>query len=598
MGTLDRFPQLPTRQFTLVLGGYIYRRQLPSGGVKFQMGFRIRRFRNLALFSAIIVLFIFFYRPSLLSSSSSKTPYVRPSVPLGRYDWALRKERYPVTSMRPLPPTQGKKLPRIQHRFPREGAQARKEREKRQKAVKESFLHSWNGYKKHAWLEDEVKPVKGGSSRSFGWATTMIDSLDTLWIMGEIAEFEKAVAALRKEVDLTTIEAETRSIFETTIRHLGGLLAAYDVSGGRHKHILDMAVELADMLYAAFDTPNRMPVNWWRWRGAVRDDPQTASAGATLAEIGSLSLEFTRLSQLTQDPKFFDAVQRIADEMENNQDTTKLPGMWPLHIDATQMAFGISGSFSLGALSDSAYEYLPKEFLMLGGAVDQHRDMYVKAIEPCKEHIFFRPMLPDGIDVLLSGSVRAHPEEEVQLDPEGQHLACFTGAMVDLAAKIFDRPQDEDTARKLVDGCIWAYNSTATGIMPESFRAVPCESTSDCAWNETKWIDIKGGNDDVPPGISGWGDRKYDLRPEAIESVFVHYRITGDTSYQDAAWRMFQAIEKHTRTEIASSAISDVTRTSPEKMDKMESFWLGETLKYFYLIFSEPGLISLDEYVL
>jgi mannosyl-oligosaccharide alpha-1,2-mannosidase len=30
----------------------------------------------------------------------------------------------------------------------------------------------------------------------------------------------------------------------------------------------------------------------------------------------------------------------------------------------------------------------------------------------------------------------------------------------------------------------------------------------------------------------------------------------------------------------------------------MESFWLSETLKYFYLIFSDVDLISLDEYVL
>jgi mannosyl-oligosaccharide alpha-1,2-mannosidase len=32
--------------------------------------------------------------------------------------------------------------------------------------------------------------------------------------------------------------------------------------------------------------------------------------------------------------------------------------------------------------------------------------------------------------------------------------------------------------------------------------------------------------------------------------------------------------------------------------DYMESFWLAETLKYFYLVFSPPDLISLDDYVL
>lgn len=78
------------------------------------------------------------------------------------------------------------------------------------------------------------------------------------------------------------------------------------------------------------------------------------------------------------------------------------------------------------------------------------------------------------------------------------------------------------------------------------------------------------------------------------------YRITGDTTLQDKAWKMFEAIEKYTRTEIAHSAIDDVTTVNPAplKLDKMESFWTAETLKYFYLIFSEPDVISLDEYVL
>lgn len=76
------------------------------------------------------------------------------------------------------------------------------------------------------------------------------------------------------------------------------------------------------------------------------------------------------------------------------------------------------------------------------------------------------------------------------------------------------------------------------------------------------------------------------------------YRITGDKSLQDAAWRMFQRIEKITRTEHAHAAIEDVRDPDTPQLDYMESFWLAETLKYFYLIFSEPSLISLDEYVL
>lgn len=76
------------------------------------------------------------------------------------------------------------------------------------------------------------------------------------------------------------------------------------------------------------------------------------------------------------------------------------------------------------------------------------------------------------------------------------------------------------------------------------------------------------------------------------------YRITGDKSLQDTAWRMFQNIDKATRTKYGNSEILDVRELVPRQKDKMESFWLAETLKYLYLIFSEPDHISLDEYVL
>ncbi|RYP24730.1 hypothetical protein DL765_000276 [Monosporascus sp. GIB2] len=55
---------------------------------------------------------------------------------------------------------------------------------------------------------------------------------------------------------------------------------------------------------------------------------------------------------------------------------------------------------------------------------------------------------------------------------------------------------------------------------------------------------------------------------------------------------MFEAVDGRTRT-----ALAHVTLASTTKSGSMESFWLGETLKYFYLVFSDGGLVSLDEYV-
>jgi len=222
-------------------------------------------------------------------------------------------------------------------------------------------------------------------------------------------------------------------------------------------------------------------------------------------------------------------------------------------------------------------------------------------------HNVFRPLNKDNLNILVSGLVKVY-EGRVELVPEGQHLVCFAGGMVAIASQIFGL-DDLSTARKLVDGCIWAYESTPAKIMPETFRLIPCKE--DCLWHEAEWhkevlSHLTGYGDAVdeiiqqsrlPPGFTDIMDRSYILRPEAIESIFILYRITGDTTLQDKAWSMFQAIEKHTRTEIAHASLIDVTIPLPAQSDRMESFWTAETLKYFFLIFSEPNVINLDEYV-
>lgn len=76
------------------------------------------------------------------------------------------------------------------------------------------------------------------------------------------------------------------------------------------------------------------------------------------------------------------------------------------------------------------------------------------------------------------------------------------------------------------------------------------------------------------------------------------YRITGDEKWRDKGWKMFQAVQTYTQTDHGNSAISDVTSSVPFHKDQMESFWLAETLKYYYLLFSDPSVISLDDYVL
>lgn len=132
--------------------------------------------------------------------------------------------------------------------------------------VRESFNHSWTGYKDHAWLRDEVAPLSGKFKDTFGgWAATLVDALDTLWIMGMKEDFELALAAV-SQIDFTTSESEEINVFETTIRYMGGFLAAYDISGGKYPLLLLKAVEVGELLMSCFDTPNRMPITRWNWQ--------------------------------------------------------------------------------------------------------------------------------------------------------------------------------------------------------------------------------------------------------------------------------------------------------------------------------------------
>lgn len=149
--------------------------------------------------------------------------------------------------------------------------------------------------------------------------------------------------------------------------------------------------------------------------------------------------------------------------------------------------------FTLGGQADSVYEYLPKQYMLLGGLESKYQRMYAMAIEASKKYLFFRPMLPDDRDVLLSGSVTIKGESDEDkplLQPEGSHLTCFAGGMLAIGAKIFDRNGDLDLARKLTDGCVWAYEATTTGIMPEHYLAVPCMNGLQCKWNETRYEEL------------------------------------------------------------------------------------------------------------
>jgi mannosyl-oligosaccharide alpha-1,2-mannosidase len=128
-----------------------------------------------------------------------------------------------------------------------------------------------------------------------------------------------------------------------------------------------------------------------------------------------------------------------------------------------------------------------QQFLLLGGLQDQYRKMYLKTIEDIKKWMIYRPMIPGNRDILFSGSVmtKGDPINDLELIPEVEHLTCFISGMIGMSAKIFKLEGDLELAKKLADGCVWAYESTPHGIMPEGSIMVPCKDKEQCTWNET-----------------------------------------------------------------------------------------------------------------
>ncbi|KAJ5715310.1 uncharacterized protein N7483_012491 [Penicillium malachiteum] len=571
------------------------------------------------LFSFVSLLLAYLYLPDLKSRTGRPNrnqgyEYEELSMTKAATDIVYDSGCCPLPFV-PRPSAMPRSIPYIQHKFTFQTEHHGNQMKERKHAVKRAFEHSWNGYKNHAWLWDEVSPISGGHKSTLGgWGATLIDSLDTLLIMGLDQEFEKAIESL-SDIDFSSPGALGINVFETNIRYLGGLLSAYDLTDGKHQILLEKARQLGDFLYGAFDTPNGIPQTRWNWSNPspTHEAPRES---IFLAELGSLSLEFTRLSQITGDEKYLDALQKITDLLHNTQNSTKLPGLWPVLFDPQAMQFS-STHFTLGGMADSTYEYLVKEFVLLAGRSDKYRDMYISAVESMKKNLLFHGMNQDGRRTLFAGNIRFVSETgQETFEYQTEHLKCFLGGMVGIGSKVFNRPSDLSIARELVEGCIWAYELMPTGIMPEVLYISGCKN-SRCEWDDERWLrGILGRSDEremplevreaaeqialihgLRPPILEVADPSYRLRPEAIESIFILYRLTGERSLQDTAWRMFQNIEKYTRAEHGYAALDDTRNTESAKLDVMESFWFSETLKYFYLIFSDLDCLSLDEYV-
>ncbi len=506
--------------------------------------------------------------------------------------------------------------PRIQAaRFPVEQQNdTRAGREVRQRAVKQAFTEVWTRFfeQRRVWRHlpafDQRPGVEfgGPSDDPHEWAPTLLMALDTLWLMGMEEEFEKAVG-LVDTLDFSQL-ARSKTVVDvagTNARFLGGLLAAYDLSGD--VRLIRKAVELGNMLYKAFDTRPRMPIMRWNPDKAALGERQRASNREEINDMGGMTLEFTRLSLLTGDPKWYDAVVRVAEELEVQQDWPHQPGLWPEFGDAEKRFFCCGGLVPVPTMAAA----LAKTVAMVGARVPLYQKMYAKAMDAAAKLIWFRPITPTNEDILVARGIQ-------DFKTEVQGSSCALGASMALGSRLFGRQHDWAAATKLIEGCIWLSKAWGHGTMPYISTLMPCPSTEGCPWDEESWrkevvraakqdlsikesvsngpIDALIEAEGLPKGLTPRIRGRYRLDHEAIEGVFVLYRMTGRPDLLKTAWDMFISILR-TWASAVDQEEYDATHAKPQAADVFNPSYLGPTLRYFYLVFSDPELASLDDFV-
>ncbi|ESO83439.1 hypothetical protein LOTGIDRAFT_222667 [Lottia gigantea] len=425
--------------------------------------------------------------------------------------------------------------------------------------------HAWSNYEKYAWGSNELRPVsrRGHSASIFGTlplGATIVDAIDTLYIMDFKEEFAKARDWI---ADNLVFEGSTElSVFETNIRFIGGLLSAYALSGD--EMFKKKAKIIADKLMPAFKTPSGIPQSMVNIKTGNSRNWGWASGGCSiLSEFGSLHLEFTYLSDVVNDKLYADKVMKIRDHLKN---LDKPNGLYPNYLNPKTGKFG-QHHVSVGALGDSFYEYLIKTYLMSGKKDTDAKTMYFDAIKAIENKMLVTSK--DGLKYFAE-------YKSGRLDHKMDHLACFSGGMLALGANYStDPPKYIKLGEEIAKTCHESYDRSATKLGPEAFRFDSSTQAKATRQNEKYYI----------------------LRPEVIETYFYMWRITKKQMYRDWAWEAVQALEKWCRVESGYTGIRDVYQISPPKDDVQQSFFLAETLKYLFLIFSDDSVMPLDKWV-
>ncbi|ORY46497.1 seven-hairpin glycosidase [Rhizoclosmatium globosum] len=497
----------------------------------------------------------------------------------------------------------------------------------RAKAVQRAFSHGWDAYVEKAWGSDILNPVSGKGEITIGLGLTIVDSLDTAWIMNKTI-FDKGFGWIKKEDGLfrNSIQAREVNVMDTTANVLGGLLGAYHVS--KELSLLKAAVKVADRLLPAFD--HGIPVATIDLNSGKRDEKRDNHL-STAAAL-SLQLEFKYLTHITNDPKYWNAVQKATELLFRHpkDKTARFNHLVPSHMDATKIE-----------LKNANFGHLAKQYLLSKEGepffLDQYRLSFHKGI---KKHLLMRSspsnflFIREIVGPFEKGSKRDRMDSSVcklsatlaQLATRGRRVPLKTNGRKRLLTG-----QDMEElyiAEELAGTCYEMYHQTLTGLAPnavtwnsprdgEAVRAskgvertlakfknlhkslghnpMHMITSVPVALESVKHVEDGKVNSDF---VVERGDSFSALTPEAVEAFFVLYRVTGDDKYREWGWRVFRSIEQWAKVSNGGYVgVIDVNQVPTEKIDKMNNALLGQTLKYLYLMFSDSTLLPLEQTV-
>lgn len=404
--------------------------------------------------------------------------------------------------------------------------------------VRAEFLHAWRGYERDAWGHDDLKPLSKTPRDWYGDSLllTPVDALDTMLLMGLDDEAKRTRALIEERLSFDK-DSYVKN-FEITIRLLGGLLSAYEMTGDRR--LLALADELGARLLPVFNSPTGIPYMYVNLKtGQVR------GAVTNPAEAGTLLVEFGTLSRLTSKQVYYDKAKRALTAVFKRRSAIGLVGQC-INVETGEWTLADS---SVSAEIDSYYEYLLKCWLLFGD--EDCRRMWLASIAPINKYL-----ADDDGSSLWYG----HADMTT-----GRRTATTWGALDAFFPSVLALSGDVRRAARLHESSLkmWSLNH----VEPEEFDYKAMRVT----------------------------DASYQLRPEIVESTYYLYHFTKDPKYLRAGAMLFDDFVRACRTEDAYAALKNVA--TKEKQDVMHSFLFAETFKYFYLLFAPPQTLDFDRVI-